>query len=258
MRQWSGVIRCVSCRMMSPILDVTGVCKRYGEGAAAVDALLDIHMRVHRPSMVALVGESGSGKSTLLNIIGTVDEADAGAVHIDGQNIATFRSSQLAKYRRRSLGFVFQSFELVDSLRVFDNVALPIMLDGAINAQRTDEIHQLLDRIGLAGMERRYPDQLSGGQQQRVAVARALANRPKMILADEPTGNLDSKTGAAMLDLLGELQRDYQVTIIMATHAQQAAERCDGQVMLEDGRIIACSGAVEAQVAGHEGAPCSG
>jgi putative ABC transport system ATP-binding protein len=188
--------------------------------------------------MVALVGRSGSGKSTLLNILGAVDRPTAGAVRIAGTEISRLPAEQLALFRRRRLGFVFQSFHLLPSLTAFDNIAVPWLLDRALTAERKLMITKLLDRLGLADKAHRYPDELSGGQQQRVALARAVVHRPQLLLADEPTGNLDARSGREILNLLGELHREFGVTVVIATHSAEAADRCADRITLEDGRVI--------------------
>jgi putative ABC transport system ATP-binding protein len=221
------------------------VQKTYGSGASAVAALHELSIRIPAGRSVALLGRSGSGKSTLLNLLGAVDRPSAGTLRIAGTDLSTLGDGELALFRRRRLGFVFQSFHLVPSLTVFDNVAVPWTLDRSLTAARRREIHELLDRLGVADKARRYPDELSGGQQQRVALARAVIHRPQLLLADEPTGNLDASTGRVILDLLVELQREFGVTVVMATHSEEAAARCADRVVLEDGRILSASGAVE-------------
>lgn len=223
-------------------LAVKHLTRTFGSGDMAVHALCDVSFRVARPGMIALLGRSGSGKSTLLQLIGAVDRPTHGTIEVGGHLLADMTETQLARFRRRQLGFVFQSFELVDSLTVFDNVALPWLLDGAMNRQRSDEVTRLLERLEIAELGHRFPDQLSGGEQQRVALARAIVRRPALVLADEPTGNLDSRTGAKMLDLIGELQEELSLVVIMATHDERVAERCHGRIVVEDGRIAAVDG----------------
>jgi putative ABC transport system ATP-binding protein len=221
-----------------PIVVVRSVEKRYGEGDSAFTALHEVSLAIPRGRMVALVGASGSGKSTLLNLLGAVDRPTTGAVEIGGRDLSKMSDAGLALFRRRRLGFVFQSFHLLPSLSVFDNVAVPFVLDRKLTAERRREVEQLLVRLGVGDKARRYPDELSGGQQQRVALARAVIHRPDLVLADEPTGNLDAATGRVILDLLGELQREFGVTVVMATHSDEAAARCDDRIRLVDGRVI--------------------
>jgi len=220
------------------LVEVRGLCKRYGIGPAAVVALADVELTVTAGQSLALLGQSGSGKSTLLNLLGAVDRPSAGMVRIGGIDLSGLTDEQLALFRRRRLGYVFQSFHLLADLTAFDNVAVPWMLDRALTNERRQEIAALLDRLGLAGLGDRYPDELSGGQQQRVALARAVIHRPGVVLADEPTGNLDAASGQVILDLLVELGREFGTTVIMATHSADAARRCDRWVRLEDGRIV--------------------
>jgi putative ABC transport system ATP-binding protein len=224
------------------IIIVDAVRKTFGSGASEFTALHEVSLRIAAGRSVALLGRSGSGKSTLLNLLGAVDRATSGRIVIGGVDLSTQSDAELAIFRRRRLGYVFQSFHLVPSLTVFDNVAVPWTLDRSLTRQRRKEIHNLLDRLGVDDKSRRYPDELSGGQQQRVALARAIVHRPDVLLADEPTGNLDAQNGRAILDLLTELQREFGVTIVMATHSAEAAERCDRRVMLSDGRIVGDEG----------------
>jgi putative ABC transport system ATP-binding protein len=220
-----------------PVAVVDRVRKTYGTGANALAALHDVSLSIRPGRSVALVGRSGSGKSTLLNLLGAVDRPSGGTIAVGGTELSAMTDRELALFRRRRLGYVFQSFHLLPSLTVFDNVAVPWTLDRALTASRRAEIKQLLERLGVADKAKRYPDELSGGQQQRVALARAVVHRPALLLADEPTGNLDAQTGRVILDLLDELRRAYGVTVVMATHSGEAAERCDDRVTLSDGRI---------------------
>jgi putative ABC transport system ATP-binding protein len=226
-------------------IELDSVRKTYGVGDSAVTALHELSLRIPRGRTVALLGRSGSGKSTLLNLLGAVDRPTAGSIRIAGTDLSSLSDGELAIFRRRKLGFVFQSFHLLPSLTVFDNVAVPWTLDRSLNSERRQAVGQLLDRLGLADKSKRYPDELSGGQQQRVALARAVVHRPQLLLADEPTGNLDAHTGRVILDLLVELQREFGVTVVMATHSEEAAARCADRIVLEDGRIVSSSGAVE-------------
>ena len=220
-----------------PIAVIDRVRKTYGTGPNALTALHDVSLTIRPGRSVALVGRSGSGKSTLLNLLGAVDRPTGGTIRVGGTDLSTMSDHDLALFRRRRLGYVFQSFHLVPSLTVFDNVAVPWTLDRALTAARREEIRHLLDRLGVADKAGRYPDELSGGQQQRVALARAVVHRPALLLADEPTGNLDAHTGRVILDLLDDLRRAFGVTVVMATHSDEAAERCDDRVTLSDGRV---------------------
>ncbi len=221
-----------------PIAVVEHVHKEYGTGANRLTALHDVSLSIRPGRSVALVGRSGSGKSTLLNLLGAVDRPTGGTIRVGGTDLSAMTDTDLALFRRRRLGYVFQSFHLVPSLTVFDNVAVPWTLDRALTADRRGEIAQLLERLGVADKAKRYPDELSGGQQQRVALARAVVHRPALLLADEPTGNLDALTGRIILDLLDDLRRAYGVAVVMATHSDEAADRCDDRVTLSDGRVV--------------------
>jgi putative ABC transport system ATP-binding protein len=229
----------------APIVQLHAVEKRYGEGESAFTALHEISLCIPKGRMVALVGPSGSGKSTLLNLLGAVDRPTTGTIAIGGRDLSRMSDADLALFRRRRLGFVFQSFHLLPSLTVFDNVAVPFVLDRRLTSARRTDLQQLLERLGVGEKAQRYPDELSGGQQQRVALARAVIHRPDLVLADEPTGNLDAATGRVILDLLVELQREFGVTVVMATHSDQAAARCDDRIRLADGRVVAVEGTVE-------------
>jgi putative ABC transport system ATP-binding protein len=222
----------------APIAIVDRACKIYGQADNKLIALNEVSLTIQTGHSVALIGRSGSGKSTLLNLLGAVDRPTSGTITIDGTDLSKMSDRQLALFRRRRLGYVFQSFHLVPSLTVFDNVAVPWTLDRALNTDRRTQIHQLLERLGVADKSARYPDELSGGQQQRIAIARAVVHRPALLLADEPTGNLDAHTGRVILDLLDNMRREFGITLIMATHSSEAADRCDRRVTLSDGRII--------------------
>ncbi|MEZ0263599.1 MAG: ABC transporter ATP-binding protein [Phycisphaerae bacterium] len=232
---------------------LTSVSKHYGQGDTALIALRDCTLHIPPGRFVALLGPSGSGKSTLLNLLGAVDRPTSGTIEIGGTDLASLTAKQLALFRRRHLGYVFQSFHLVPALSAFDNVAVPWLLDRALTTDRRTEITALLDRLGVADKSARYPDELSGGQQQRVAIARALVHRPSLILADEPTGNLDATTGRQTLDLLVELQRERGLTVVMATHSEEAAARCDARVHLLDGRIDRIEGDLNQPQIGTDG-----
>ncbi len=223
-----------------PIVSLQNVRKAYG----TFEALRALTLTIPRGRMVALLGRSGSGKSTLLNLLGAVDVPTQGIVRVAGEPLSQMSPAELALFRRRRLGYVFQSFHLLPSLTVFDNVAVPFTLDRKLTSARRDEIHALLARLDLAGKSDQYPDQLSGGQQQRVAIARAIIHQPSLLLADEPTGNLDLATGRTILSLLAELHRERGLSIIMATHAPEAAELCEDQLRLEDGHVTEVRGAI--------------
>lgn len=234
---------------VEPAVVLSHVSKWYGQGAGRVAALTDVSLTIAGGQMVALLGRSGSGKSTLLNLLGAVDRPTNGKIEIAGSDLSTLSDRKLALFRRRRLGYVFQAFHLVPSLNAYQNVVVPLMLDRALSRKKRVEVDALLRQLGLSNLTNRFPDELSGGQQQRVAIARAIVHRPLLLLADEPTGNLDVQTGREILDLLQTLPREMGVTVVMATHSEEAAERCDGRVVLEDGRVLRCTG-----LAGHDGA----
>ena len=198
------------------ILKVQNLCKTYGKGEAKVDALKNVSFSLNKGEFAAVVGESGSGKSTLLNCIGALDTPTSGSVLMDGQNLFSMKEEKRTIFRRRNIGFIFQSFQLVSELNVEQNIMFPLLLD--YRKPDPAEVREILDLLGLTERSRHLPSQLSGGQQQRVAIGRALITRPKLILADEPTGNLDSKNSQDVIDLLTRASRHYQQTILMITH----------------------------------------
>ncbi len=222
--------------MDSWIVETSNLKKYYRLGENTVKALDGVNFRVQEQEFVAIIGKSGSGKSTLLHMLGGLDTPTSGQVRVDGKNIAGFGREELTIFRRRKVGFVFQSFNLVPDLTVYENVVLPIELDGRrIDREFTDEILQILQ---LSDRKQSLPMTLSGGQQQRVAIARALAAKPKMILADEPTGNLDSGTSHEVLGLLKVVAKRYAQTIILITHDNDIAQMADRIVHIEDGKIV--------------------
>ena len=215
------------------ILKVQSLCKTYGKGEVRVDALKDVSFSLEKGEFAAVVGESGSGKSTLLNCIGGLDTPTSGQVFMDGEELFAMKEQQRTVFRRRHIGFVFQSFHLVQELTVEQNIVFPLLLDN----RRPDPaaINEILDVLGLADRRRHLPGQLSGGQQQRVAIGRALITRPKLILADEPTGNLDTKNSGDVLDLLTQASRRYQQTILMITHNMHLTSCADRVLRVTDG-----------------------
>jgi putative ABC transport system ATP-binding protein len=215
---------------------VENLRKRYRAGRADIVAADNISLTIEPGTIVAITGPSGSGKSTLLHLIGAIETPEAGQITIDDTNLNGLRPNRLPAYRR-TVGFVFQRYHLLPSLTALDNVIAPVLpyRTGFNKAHRGTE---LLAAVGLAGRENALPAQLSGGQQQRVAIARALIGRPRLLLADEPTGNLDSRTGAEILDLIVDLRATYGMTVLVATHEQHVAARCDRLVRLHDGQLI--------------------
>lgn len=218
------------------VLDIEGVCKIYGEKENKVKALVNINFSVKQGEFIAIVGTSGSGKSTLLNIIGGLDTPTKGKVIIKNRDIASLKRKELTIFRRRNIGFVFQDYSLMPVLNVYDNVALPVTFD---KGKRVDHryIEILLKDLGIWEKRTKYPSELSGGQQQRAAIARALANKPAIILADEPTGNLDSRTTSEVMGLLKNSSKKYKQTILMVTHNEVIAQCCDRIIRIEDGEV---------------------
>ena len=218
------------------ILETNDLRKIYGSGDTEVRALDGVNLNVENGEFVAIVGTSGSGKSTLLHMLGGLDRPTSGSVIVDGKDIFRLKDEALTIFRRRKIGFVFQSYNLVPVLNVYENIVLPIQLDG----RRVDEnfIGKIVKTLGLDGRLDALPSQLSGGQQQRVAIARALAAKPAIILADEPTGNLDSKTSQDVLGLLKVTSQKFAQTIVMITHNEEIAQMADRIIRIEDGRIV--------------------
>lgn len=222
--------------MTSPIVSLHKAGLTLTSGAGQVEILKDISLNVAEGETLALVGPSGSGKSSLLMLMAGLEQATAGQVITLGENLNTLGEDALARMRRGQMGIVFQSFHLIPTLTAFENVAIPLELAGAADAATRAAAQ--LEAVGLAGRARHYPSQLSGGEQQRVALARATAPRPRLILADEPTGNLDSATGAAIIDLLFELRAQHGATLILVTHDPALAKRCARTVSLHNGCIV--------------------
>jgi len=217
-------------------VEARGVAKRYFAGGADVTALGGVDLSIDAGALVAIVGPSGSGKSTLLHLLGAMDTPDEGTIHVGGTEVTALSGQEQVAYRRR-VGFDFQRFHLLPALTAIDNVAAPL-LPYRTAFDKHDRARELLAAVGLAGRERSLPSELSGGQQQRVAIARALVNDPVVLLADEPTGNLDSKTGEDLMELLLELRAQRGTTVVVATHDAAIAARCDRVVRLHDGSVV--------------------
>lgn len=222
------------------ILKVQNLCKTYGKGEAKVDALKNVSFSLNKGEFAAIVGESGSGKSTLLNCIGALDTPTSGSVLMDGQNLFSMKEEERTIFRRRNIGFIFQSFQLVSELNVEQNIMFPLLLD--YRKPDSAEVRKILELLGLTERSRHLPSQLSGGQQQRVAIGRALITRPKLILADEPTGNLDSKNSQDVIDLLTRASRHYQQTILMITHNKNLTASVDRVFRVTDGVLTDLGG----------------
>ena len=218
------------------ILETHGLRKVYGSGDTEVRALDGVDLAVEKGEFAAVVGTSGSGKSTLLHMLGGLDRPTGGSVIVDGRELSTLKDEELTIFRRRKIGFVFQNYNLVPVLNVYENIVLPIQLDGG----QPDKgyTNQIIETLGLGSKLQNLPNNLSGGQQQRVAIARALAAKPAIILADEPTGNLDSRTSQDVMSLLKVTSQRFAQTIVMITHNEEIAQMADRVIRIEDGRIV--------------------
>lgn len=221
---------------MKTILETKKLCKYYGEGDSQVKAVDQISIQIGKGEFITIVGKSGSGKSTLLHLLGGLDNPTSGEVWIDGENISRLPDHKLTIVRRRKIGFVFQAYNLVPSLNVWENIVLPIGLDGR-KPDRTF-IKDIIHTLGLDDKIKSLPNTLSGGQQQRVAIARAIASKPSIILADEPTGNLDTKTGDEVMTLLKLSAKKYGQTLVVITHNEDIAQMADRTIIITDGRVV--------------------
>lgn len=222
------------------ILKVQKLCKTYGTGEVKVNALKNVSFSLEKGEFVAVVGESGSGKSTLLNCIGALDVPTSGVITMDGNNLFTMKEEERTIFRRRNIGFIFQSFQLVSELTVEQNIVFPLLLD--YRKPKASDVEEILELLGLADRRNHLPSQLSGGQQQRAAIGRALITKPKLILADEPTGNLDSKNSQDVIDLLTKASRHYQQTILMITHNNSLTPMVDRVLCVTDGVLTDLGG----------------
>ena len=224
------------------ILKAVDLRKVYGQGETEVIALDDVNLEVKKGEFTAIVGTSGSGKSTMLHIIGGLDNPTSGQVIVDGQDLSHMTADELTIFRRRNIGFVFQHYNLVHLFNVWENIILPVKLDGK-NIEKS-YIDEIVDTLGIGSKLKNMPNALSGGQQQRVAIARALASKPAILLADEPTGNLDSRTSQDVLGLLKVTSQRFHQTIVMITHNEEIAQMADRILQIEDGKIVSDSGLV--------------
>ena len=218
------------------LLKVENLCKIYGKGENEVKAVDGVSFSVERGQMVAIIGASGSGKSTLLHMIGAVDRPTSGKIYLDGQDVFQQNNRELAIFRRRQVGLIYQFYNLIPVLTAEENITLPVLMDG----RKPDQAHleSILDMLGLKERRHHLPSQMSGGQQQRVSIGRALFTSPQVILADEPTGNLDSKNSAEIMELFRRSNRELKQTILIITHDEKIAEQCDRIIVLSDGKII--------------------
>ena len=224
---------------MNCILEVQDLVKYYGKGENLVRAVDHTSLSIGRGKFTAIVGRSGSGKSTLLHLLGGLDRPDSGKVLLDGQDLYALKKDELAVFRRRKIGFIFQDYNLIPSLNVWENVVLPIGLDNRKADKK--EIASILDKIGLLDKKDAMPDTLSGGQKPRTAIARALAADPAVILADEPTGNLDSQTEIEVLQMLKNCVTEFGQTLVMITHDETVAQLADTVIVIDDGKVVSCS-----------------
>lgn len=217
------------------IVDIINLSKTYGKGENKLEALKNINISVEKGKFTAIIGPSGSGKSTLLHCIAGLDSITSGEVILDGEDISKLSDDKLSKIRREEFGFIFQSFNLIPVINVYDNIVLPVSVDG--KKEDKDYINTLIKKLGISSQINKFPNELSGGQQQRVAIARALANKPSIIFADEPTGNLDSKTSKEVMDMLCMSVKEFNQTLVMITHDEKIAKMADIVVTIGDGKV---------------------
>jgi len=222
----------------SPLVALDAVRKQYRQGRMTVTAVEDFSLRLMAGEFAALSGPSGSGKTTVLNLIGALDVPTGGAVRLEGRDLATLSRTELSRLRRDRIGFVFQAYNLVPVLTAFENAEFVLTLQNVPPRERRDRVMEILAAVGLADLADRRPDELSGGQQQRVAIARAIVTQPAIVLADEPTANVDSATGAALLDLMEKLNRELRITFLFSTHDQHVMDRARRLIRLQDGRLV--------------------
>lgn len=231
--------------MSDSVIRIEGLHKAYETSAGLFPALKEVNLSIAAGEFVAIMGPSGSGKSTFMNILGCLDKPSSGRYFLDGRSVAGLGKDELALLRNRTIGFVFQGFNLLPRMTLLDNVALPLIYCGLNHEERQQRAHELLAKVGLADKATSLPNKISGGQQQRVAIARALVNRPRLILADEPTGNLDSHTSEEIMTLFDELNRD-SITIVLVTHEENIAHHAKRKVRFLDGRIVSDESTQEA------------
>ena len=222
---------------MSNVIEIQNLTRKYGKGVAEVIAVNQLSLNIEYEEFTAIIGPSGSGKSTLLNLIGGLDISDEGQIILAGNNLASMSGKKMSDFRRDHIGFIFQAYNLIPVLSAAENIEYIMLLQGISNAERSKRVEEMLQLVGLEGLGNRRPSELSGGQQQRVAVARAMASKPEIILADEPTANLDSKTGASLLDMMKGLNEEKGVTFVFSTHDEMIMKRAKRLIHLRDGSI---------------------
>ena len=222
---------------MPNVIEINNLTRKYGKGVAEVIAVNQLSLNIEYGEFTAIIGPSGSGKSTLLNLIGGLDNSDEGQILLAGNNLASMSGKKMSDFRRDHIGFIFQAYNLIPVLSAAENIEYIMLLQGISNAERSKRVEEMLQLVGLEGLGNRRPSELSGGQQQRVAVARAMASEPEIILADEPTANLDSKTGASLLDMMKGLNEEKGVTFVFSTHDEMIMKRAKRLIHLRDGSI---------------------
>lgn len=230
---------------MENIIEIKDIRKSFGEKDNRTQVLNNISLTVGKGEFISLMGASGSGKSTLLYLLGGLDTPDSGEIFLDGRDISKMREKELSRLRREGLGFVFQFFNLVQNLTVEDNILLPLVMDGKNPKKYRERLNGILETVGLSDKRKSYPNQLSGGQQQRCAIARAVIYEPHILLADEPTGSLDSKSGSEIMSLFSRINKDKGITILMVTHSAECAAYSDRVITLSDGQIGSCKSAAD-------------
>lgn len=224
--------------MTDSFISTSGLSYHYNEAGQRHCVLDAIELVIDKGEIIALLGASGSGKSTLLNLLGGIDQANSGSIHIAGHDFSTLTEPVLTQFRRKHIGFIYQLFNLIPTLSVAENIALPLELSGMPSSTRQQQVRLWLEKVDLAGREQAFPDQLSGGEQQRVAIARALIHQPTLVLADEPTGNLDAVSGYHILELLTTLAREQQQTLVIVTHSQAVANAADRILLMQAGKLV--------------------
>lgn len=223
---------------MENLIEIKNICKSFGNSDNKTEVLKNVSLSINKGEFIALMGASGSGKSTLLYLLGGLDSPDSGEILINGKNISKMKDKEISVLRRRKIGFVFQFFNLVQNLSVEDNILLPLTMDGKSPKKYSEKLSKILEITGLSSKRKFFPPQLSGGQQQRTAIARTVLSEPEIILADEPTGNLDSNTGREIMELFSRINKEKGITVLMVTHSDECAAYADRIITLSDGKIL--------------------